>query len=325
MSPRKGSNRIKGNARRTQAETGRSYTASLRESTPALSPGQGVSPSPFAEYLRLARRGMPLSDQEIIDAVTGMNPANISGNGDGLVTYQDAGLTMHRSRQSSVTESSTGSLSHVLDIIRVKRTAPGVAVHLSAPDFQIAAYLQFMQVIANRPATSGFLNPAYEEDPDIFWMTRYSIEQEMNGVKLEGGQVTIKTGLGTRELTESPILGSAIIDGIITADEWIRAGSPTVPDDGLDFPEVSRYEGLSIHEDEWGGSFMCQGHVDPERFVRAVHAYLEDLGVDEDGRDLDPKKVSHGRMAPQGLGDDEQFIWVRRGEYHPAAVPMTHI
>ena len=64
VSPRKGSNRIKGNARRTQAETGLSYTASLRESAPT----QDRS-SILDEYLRQAAPSVTM--EEFLAAVEG--------------------------------------------------------------------------------------------------------------------------------------------------------------------------------------------------------------------------------------------------------------
>ena len=163
MSPRKGSNRIKGNARRTQAETGRSYTASLRESAPT----QDRS-SILDEYLRHA--ALSVTMKEFLAAVDGISGVTTKIK-DREVVIEPSKLAVSTIRFSTSFETITrgGVLGATLH--RVSRAAYGLEPLVATGD---PSSRDEIMRLAESPSTSGLIDPEALSHSGALWIITLS-------------------------------------------------------------------------------------------------------------------------------------------------------
>ena len=163
VSPRKGSNRIKGNARRTQAETGRSYTASLRESAPT----QGRS-SILDEYLRQAAPSVTMG--EFLAAVEGASEITTKiKEREAVIEPSKLAVSTLRFSTSFETITRGGVLSVALH--RVSRAADGLEPLVATGDPSSRGEIMRL---AESPSTSGLIDPEALSHSGALWIITLS-------------------------------------------------------------------------------------------------------------------------------------------------------
>lgn len=285
VSPRKGSNRVKSDARRVQARTGDNYARSLRS----------------------------LGDitlDEIRRAAQGASASNVKSIAPSVALLSGGNLAV----SATTVSASSGALGarHSCTIIRIKRCLDARRRPVFHPIRRVGGMMSQRDVLemSLSPQGSGDSGNGTRVGPQA-WITCHSTG---------AGQRVVRFGADASRLSEVDPGEAALVDSIVNALGWLRDGCPSIEDVIL---PGKQYAGLPMVEDHLshdpGSILLSLGrHAPVDAVLTSAREFLSRRG---DGREPQSGDVVHSMVAP----NDGDLKWLADGETHPAQTPATYV